>query len=46
MNQTNLSLVATSNIASTIDEAYDYKTVAVTAVNREPGVAIAFVIPA
>ena len=36
-------LVAISNIAGNIDEAHDYKTDAVTATNREPGVAIAFV---
>ena len=36
-------MVSISNIASTIDEAHDYKREAVTAANREPGVAIAFV---
>ena len=37
------SLAAIFNIATTIDEAHDYETDAVTAANREPGVAIAFV---
>ena len=37
------SLVAIYNIASTVDEAHDYKTDAVTATNREPGVANVFV---
>ena len=37
------SLVSISNIAGTIEEAKDYKTDAVTAANREPGVAIALV---
>ena len=32
-----------SNIASTIDEANDYETNAVTAVYRKPGLAISFV---
>ena len=33
-------MIAVSNIAGTIDKAYDYKTDAVTTANREPGVAI------
>jgi hypothetical protein len=37
------NLVAIFHIASTIDEARNYKTDAVTAANREPGVAITFV---
>ena len=35
-------MVAISDIASTKDEAHDYKTDAVTATNREPGVTIVF----
>jgi hypothetical protein len=36
-------LVTVFNIAGTIDEAHDYKTDAVTAANREPGINIAYV---
>ena len=36
-------MVAVSNIAGTRDKAHYYKTDVVTAANREPGVAIAFV---